>query len=675
MKALKIKKLFILVLFLILQNGLEAQSWFYFEGQITHLNGIIPIESHEVFISANDSVLTATITDFNGYYIDSIFASQTSFRSVEVIVFDCNDQIHSQQFDPPSQFNTANFSICNYYPECEALFYYEADFQQPLLVNFIDLSEGNIDTWFWDFGDGNFSSEINPVHQYSETGVYEVSLMISDTMEECNSLFTMTINVGEDNQCNADFNFINDMLNPLFVHFVDQSSGEISQWQWDFGDGNFSFQQNPSHLYSESGFYNVCLTISNNLTTCFDTICMNIVVEDSLNCSAEFEVTLDTLNNTPFTYLFTHISSNTTNSWFWDFGDGNFSYEQNPIHTFEMAGDYLVCLSIIADSSDFICSDTKCKSISTMQYFSFGGHAFVDGFPINIDENDSSNIATAYLYRKFKNQWKYMDEREFWKFGYYWFVNKLEGDYLLRIDLNEGSLDFDSYSPSYFENSCDWRNANTFNLNNSDQFALDINMHRLSDLNNGIGSISGNIYDAEYCETQIDLSHQIVKLFNSENNYVAFEYTDESGEFEFSSLAFGSYILKAEVTGSLSTSDFADINSSNPFSENHILEIDCDSYVGVEENETVNSDFEVRSIYPIPANDFVNVKIYSVQNKNIEFELLDIMGRLVETNLFTISSGENIVQLNIQSLQSGLYVFKIKSSNNQILETGKIIVN
>jgi len=50
---------------------------------------------------------------------------------------------------------------------------------------------------------------------------------------------------------------------PLNVNFTDLSSGDPTSWNWDFGDGGTSPQQNPSHEYQNSGTYTVSLTVSN----------------------------------------------------------------------------------------------------------------------------------------------------------------------------------------------------------------------------------------------------------------------------------------------------------------------------------------------------------------------------------------------------------------------------
>jgi len=54
---------------------------------------------------------------------------------------------------------------------------------------------------------------------------------------------------------------------PLTVNFTDQSTNTPTSWQWDFGDGGTSTQQNPTHTYNESGTYTVILSVSNSYGT------------------------------------------------------------------------------------------------------------------------------------------------------------------------------------------------------------------------------------------------------------------------------------------------------------------------------------------------------------------------------------------------------------------------
>jgi len=134
-------------------------------------------------------------------------------------------------------------------------------------VKFLDESvdsDGRIVSWYWEFGDGGTSAVQSPSHTYTESGVYGVSLKVTDdhgdtdqaeasitvAPQELNSHFTYTPanpEVGED------------------IQFTDQSTGGeggIEEWSWTFGDGTTSSVQNPVHAYSSTGNYTVTLTVT-----------------------------------------------------------------------------------------------------------------------------------------------------------------------------------------------------------------------------------------------------------------------------------------------------------------------------------------------------------------------------------------------------------------------------
>lgn len=138
--------------------------------------------------------------------------------------------------------------------------------EDPLTVTFQNLSQQGGDSntlWFWDFGDGSNSEERNPAHIYTQTGVYSVT----DGDEQCwykhgNSsksyLGTRPPQAGfsADNARGAA---------PRVVTFMDESvpgTSPIAEWQWDFGDGETSTIQNPTHTYTQLGSYDVQLTVT-----------------------------------------------------------------------------------------------------------------------------------------------------------------------------------------------------------------------------------------------------------------------------------------------------------------------------------------------------------------------------------------------------------------------------
>ncbi|MBE0536419.1 MAG: PKD domain-containing protein, partial [Phycisphaerae bacterium] len=123
---------------------------------------------------------------------------------------------------------------------------------------------GGVVAWNWDFGDGSTSDEAQPLHVYGAPGLYTVALTVTDalgsTASEVKSNF---IAVGQAAPIKAEFMANNRIgSDRTVVNFVDQSSGNITGWLWDFGDGQTSTEQNPVHLYDKRGTYTVKLTVS-----------------------------------------------------------------------------------------------------------------------------------------------------------------------------------------------------------------------------------------------------------------------------------------------------------------------------------------------------------------------------------------------------------------------------
>ena len=134
----------------------------------------------------------------------------------------------------------------------------------PLTVHFTDLSTNNPTSWDWTFGDGGSSQQQNPSHEYTSAANYTVSL------QACNSAGCDTetkpnyISVSEGQPPVADF--LGDPTSgnaPLTVDFTDLSTNDPTSWDWTFGDGGSSQDQNPSHQYTGENQYTVSLTAAN----------------------------------------------------------------------------------------------------------------------------------------------------------------------------------------------------------------------------------------------------------------------------------------------------------------------------------------------------------------------------------------------------------------------------
>lgn len=129
---------------------------------------------------------------------------------------------------------------------------------------------------------------------------------------------------------------------------------QIVSWQWTFGDGTSSSEQNPVHYYAEPGTYKVCLRIVgfNGQECCVSERCIELKVEERecMKAPCRIEPGMRYGNTDPCHYVFSGtVSYSNTEivAWLWDFGDGNTASGQNVTHTYSGPGDYVVCLTII----------------------------------------------------------------------------------------------------------------------------------------------------------------------------------------------------------------------------------------------------------------------------------------------------------------------------------------
>ncbi len=248
-------------------------------------------------------------------------------------------------------------------------------------VAFNDLSTGGAAEWFWDFGDGTNSTEQNPMHTYLTNNTYSVCLTVSNG--EIENTFCQDVIIDSYLAPLSNFNFSGDPI----VTFNDASTNNPLNWYWDFNDGFSSTEQNPVHNFTENGDYLVCLTAGNNEGE--NTSCQTIVIVNNINTPiADFNFVGDPVVS------FNDLSANTPDNWFWDFGDGITTTEQNPTHHFTENGIYNVCLT----AENIAGSNTYCQSITITQNivapitaFNFSGDPTVIFSDASINEPDTWN--------------------------------------------------------------------------------------------------------------------------------------------------------------------------------------------------------------------------------------------------------------------------------------------
>lgn len=204
----------------------------------------------------------------------------------------------------------------------------------------------------WNFGDGGTASTLNATYAYAATGVYNVWLY--NTYSTCTDSVMQTITINPRPVADFTAPVTTKCEPPLTVNFQDISTGGAVSWQWDFGDGNTSTLQNPSHTYTSYGSFDVTLIVTNS-SGCADTIVRNafvVIQRATISFSG-----LPVRGCVPYTIspVANITAVDAITSYAWDFGDGGTSTLATPTHTYNIQGTYTVKLVITTSSG---CTDS-----------------------------------------------------------------------------------------------------------------------------------------------------------------------------------------------------------------------------------------------------------------------------------------------------------------------------
>ncbi|WP_157454305.1 PKD domain-containing protein, partial [Crocinitomix catalasitica] len=183
----------------------------------------------------------------------------------------------------------------------------------------------------------------------------------------------------------ANFSFENVCLGEAidFDNISTIPEDDVPTWEWDFGDGESSTDDNPSHVYDEAGTYTVTL-IGHSDISCNDTATYEVVIYDVPAANIEFiaggassEVGSTggcIINPVQFNDISTVIPPSEITSWNWSFGDGGTSTDENPTHTYDAIGTYTITLTVTGTGG---CSSTTTKNIT-----------MTNGIPLDIISNE-----------------------------------------------------------------------------------------------------------------------------------------------------------------------------------------------------------------------------------------------------------------------------------------------
>ncbi len=202
-------------------------------------------------------------------------------------------------------------------------------------------------TYTWDFGDGTTGSGFLATHAYSADNLYTITLTVTD-VNGCDSSIQHQLLIEHPVAAFSD-SVLSIGCGVTNMQFTENTTGTaVTGWQWDFGDGASSTQQNPTHAYTLPATYTVSLVVTNS-AGCTDTITNSVVVPGP---TGTFSFT-PSAGCPPLTATFT-AASTTAISYTWDFGDGTVITTTSPVTQYTYTVDIVATPALLLN---FILSD------------------------------------------------------------------------------------------------------------------------------------------------------------------------------------------------------------------------------------------------------------------------------------------------------------------------------
>lgn len=389
----------------------------------------------------------------------------------------------------------------------------------------------------WAFGDGNVSTDVNPVHRYQNPGDYLACLLMEDDFG-CRDSFCMTIRVLPGPVCDPSFVF--NPINNLTAAFSAIVIEEGSAYNWTLPDG--TTYQSPSffHTFERPGKYEICLRVTDSTGTCSDSLCQELTLLAEELCAVDFTWNVLDSQRVAF-YSLASVANPSSSRINWDFGDGTGDNSFNPVHTYGSDGPWEVCLMVNDLSNN--CIQEVCYSIdlgsTPPNAWEIRGWVYLGGLP--------SFDANVELFHDVQGQdflEKYGEDS--CSFEAYRLQNVLSGSYLVYAE----EIEEEGFMPTYLGGSLYWQEATATIVNNRNVVNPRIELIRGMEVE-GTASITGKVFEGLKLMDGPPLEKIVVLLLanDMERSPVRYKKTDQNGNYELVGLPVGTYWVQPEIPG------------------------------------------------------------------------------------------------------------------------------
>jgi PKD repeat protein len=341
-----------------------------------------------------------------------------------------------------------------------------------------------------------------------------------------------------------------------------------------------------------------------------------------------------------------HLLSGLPASYTWSFGDGTGGTGQNVTHTYGSQGMYFVSLTTVTDSTNCTYSSGQTIQVGdTSQFNQIYGQAFEFNFPL------PSGIAMIFSVDT-TNTFPYNDISLIDSMGIFSFPYVPQGHFVIWVIPTDSS----NYLPTYYGDVITWQTATVITLGTPNN-PYNIHLVQGTDASTGPGGINGHINTSGLKSSLADKIRMI--LMNEQGNPLKFRNVSGSGDFDFSTLGYGVYFMRAELPGCPSDLVRVEITAEKPI-VNVVMTFTGKGILGINQPSSIISGM---TYYPNPFKDLLTLSISSRENASVQISLCDLTGRVAISTPYTPVKGNNIIRINTASLQSGMFILRITGTD------------
>ncbi|MEI9917931.1 MAG: PKD domain-containing protein [Bacteroidota bacterium] len=478
------------------------------------------------------------------------------------------------------------------------------------------MTDGNVQSWNWAFGDSGSGSGKDPLHTYANAGPYTVRLTAT-TDRGCSNFVDQQVTITQSPI--ALFNFDPTCVNKV-SHFTDASTGGVTSWQWKVGSASYN-TQHPAHTFVTPGNYNVQLVVTGQ-NNCTASLTRPVIVP--VVPTVDFQVT------NPCAGQAAVFSDNTVNPTdpiaqrTWTFNGTGTGTGQQASYTFDSNGSYPVQLNVQGQSGCSY-STTKTVVIKVSPVASFTMSDQSGPPPLHVLFTNTSTGAISYVWA-----------------------------------IADGS-------------------APSTNISLEHTFAAlgDYNVSLTATNTEGCSRTEIKIVNVITPQVELALEDFLLQRSGGSSSYQGYVKVRNNSNYRVTSFIVnyevGGGIMLSETVGSdLSVGEVKTYGLTTTFTQPSAsafvcAELNADNNVNNNKAcTTLSGDAIIFTVSPNPADSYINVESVHSAADEVRVRIYNMSGGVAYDKTFDVSKGLSRLSLDTQNLSPGIYVVVIISGNTGV---------